>query len=94
MLWICFYAFPGTESLGVLAALTIFVAGSYGMVAPVPNGAGAWHYMTIQTLIVYGVGVEDAELFAMVVHGVQMVMLLVFGLFATLGFPLINREKL
>jgi len=94
MLWICFPAFPGIESLGGLAALTIFVAGSYGMVAPAPNGMGAWHFMTIQTMIVYGIPEGDAKLFALVVHGLQMIMLLIAGIIATIGLPLVNRERL
>ncbi len=94
MLWICFPAFPGIESLGGLAALTIFVAGSYGMVAPAPNGMGAWHFMTIQTMIIYGIPEGDAKLFALVVHGLQMIMLLVAGLIATIGLPLVNKERL
>lgn len=94
MLWICFPAFPGIESLGGLSALTIFVAGSYGMVAPAPNGMGAWHFMTIQTMIIYGIPEGDAKLFALVVHGLQMIMLLVAGLIATIGLPLVNKERL
>ena len=94
MLWICFPAFPGIESLGGLAALTIFVAGSYGMVAPAPNGMGAWHFMTIQTMIIYGIPESDAKLFALIVHGLQMIILVIAGLIATIGLPLVNRERL
>lgn len=94
MLWICFPAFPGIESLSGLAALTIFVAGSYGMVAPAPNGMGAWHFMTIQTMIIYGIPESDAKLFALIVHGLQMILIVIAGLIATIGLPLVNKERL
>lgn len=94
MLWICFYAFPGLEHLNVMAALTIFVAGSYGMVAPAPNGMGAWHFMTIQTMLIFGVLEGDARLFALVVHGIQMVMLIIFGVISLIGLPIVNRDRM
>jgi uncharacterized protein (TIRG00374 family) len=93
MLWICFYAFPGLEHLNGMAALTIFVAGSYGMVAPAPNGMGAWHFMTIQTMVIFGVLEGDARLFALVVHGIQMVMLIIFGVISLIGLPIVNRNR-
>ncbi len=94
MLWLCFPAFSGIRDLSGMAALTIFVAGSLGMVAPAPNGVGAWHFMTIQTMLIYGVARGDAETFALVVHGIQMIMLIIIGGIATLGIPVINRKHL
>ncbi|MFW5767332.1 MAG: lysylphosphatidylglycerol synthase transmembrane domain-containing protein [Bacteroidota bacterium] len=94
MLYLCFPAFDGMENIDIFAALTIFAAGSFGMVAPAPNGMGAWHFMTIQTLLIFGVLEADAKLFALVVHGLQTIMLVVVGLISVIGLPLINRNRL
>jgi glycosyltransferase 2 family protein len=94
MLWISFHAFPDIPHLNGLAALTIFVAGSYGMVAPAPNGMGAWHFMTIQSMIIYSVPEGDAKLFALIVHSLQMIILIISGLIALIGLPLVNKHQL
>jgi len=94
MLYACFPAFEGLSQVSPMAVLTIFVAGSFGMVAPAPNGMGAWHFMTIQTMIVFGVLEADAKVFALVVHSLQMIMLVFFGLISVIGLPLINRNRL
>lgn len=80
MLYVCFWAFDGFDDMGLSAALTIFVAGSLGMLAPAPNGIGAYHFMIIQTLLIYGFTADKAALFALVVHGMQTVQILIFGL--------------
>jgi uncharacterized protein (TIRG00374 family) len=93
MLYVCFYAFEGFDQLGILAALTLFVAGSFGMVAPAPNGMGAYHFMIIQTLIIYGIAAEKAATFALVVHGIQTFMLVINGLLSFILIPIVNKEK-
>ena len=45
MFYVCFFCFQFTSHLGALVGLTIFVLSSYGMVAPVQGGIGAWHFM-------------------------------------------------
>ncbi|MGM0649526.1 MAG: lysylphosphatidylglycerol synthase transmembrane domain-containing protein [Bacteroidota bacterium] len=94
MLYLCLPAFDNISSIHMLSMLVVFVAGSFGMVAPSPNGMGAWHFMTIQTLIIFGVMEGDARLFALVVHSLQTFMLIVLGLISVIGLPLINRKQL
>ncbi|GAB4284753.1 MAG: lysylphosphatidylglycerol synthase transmembrane domain-containing protein [Marinilabiliales bacterium] len=92
MLYICFDAFDFTSDLGLWAALVVFVFGSYGMVAPVQGGIGAWHFMVIGTLFLFGIQDADARVFALVVHGSQTLMLLVVGLLSLLALPIINKR--
>lgn len=94
MLYLCFYAFPYTNDLGLMAALTIFVLGSIGMVVPVPNGMGAWHFITMQALFMYGIPKMHGESFALVAHSAQMVLLIVFGVISFIALPIINRKKI
>jgi len=92
MLYVCFFAFEDFN-LSIFAALTLFVAGSYGMVAPSPNGIGAYHFMIIQTLIIYGISPEKAASFALIVHGLQTSLLVVAGLISFIALPIINKNK-
>lgn len=93
MLYFCFFAFEELCGLNVLAALMLFVAGSFGMIVPSPNGMGSYHFMIIQTLIIYGIPSETGASFALVAHGLQTVLVIVFGLFATILIPVVNKDK-
>jgi glycosyltransferase 2 family protein len=94
MLYMCLPAFDNIPDIGMISMLTVLVAGSYGMIAPAPNGMGAWHFMTIQTMMIFGVLEGDAKLFALVVHSLQTIMLIILGLISVVGLPLINRKQL
>ena len=52
MLYVCFFCFKFASGLGPLVGLTVFVLSSYGMVAPVQGGVGAWHFMVIAALMI------------------------------------------
>lgn len=93
MMYVSFFAFAGFENLNILAALTLFVAGSFGMVAPSPNGIGAYHFMIIQTLMIYGISQNDAAGFALIIHGLQTFMLILLGLLSFILIPIINKDK-
>ncbi|MDY0140747.1 MAG: lysylphosphatidylglycerol synthase transmembrane domain-containing protein [Bacteroidales bacterium] len=92
MLYICFFAFEGFAELGIITALIVFVAGSFGMVAPAPNGIGAYHFMIIQTFVLYGIATEKAAAFALIVHGIQTFILVIAGLASFILLPIINKE--
>ena len=92
MLYVVFFSFEFTSGLTAIAALTTFVLGSFGMVAPVQGGIGAWHFMVIQSLIVYGVGKADGVVFAFLAHSTMTGMLIVMGLISLLVLPFINRR--
>lgn len=99
LIWTLYYlmvvvslpAFGFTEHLGLQAALLIFIAGSFGMIAPAPNGMGAYHFMVIQVLLMLGIMREDAALFAFLIHSLQTLMLILAGLLSLIMLPLINR---
>ncbi|HEY3372851.1 MAG TPA: lysylphosphatidylglycerol synthase transmembrane domain-containing protein [Prolixibacteraceae bacterium] len=93
MLYCVFFSFEFTSHLTPLAGLTIFVLGSFGMVAPVQGGIGAWHFMVIEGLALYGIDKADGKVFALVAHGSTTIMLIVFGLISLLALPFINERK-
>ena len=91
MLYLCFFAFNFKVDLSLMSALLVFVAGSFGMMAPAPNGMGAWHFMIIQSLILLGVVQTNAEAFALIVHSLQTILIIIMGVIAFIALPMINR---
>lgn len=94
MLYAVFFAFDFTSHLGPIAGLTTFVLASFGMVAPVQGGIGAWHFMAIEALALYGITKTDGVIFAFVAHGAMTAMIIVIGIISVLILPFINRRNL
>jgi glycosyltransferase 2 family protein len=94
LIYVVFPAFEGFSDLSLLSAMTIFVAASLGMLAPAPNGTGAYHFMVSQTLVLLGIGIEQALVFALVVHGMQTIVLMLGGIISLIAIPLVNNNKL
>ncbi len=80
--YIAFFCFPFTQGLGATAVLVAFVVGTFAVLVPTPNGAGAWHFAVKTVLMLYGVAVVQGAMFALIVHAVQTLLVLLLGLFA------------
>ena len=93
MTYLIFFSFGFTSHLGPLAGLTVFVLGSFGMVAPVQGGIGAWHFMVIEGLALYGVDKADGKVFALLAHGTSTIMLIVLGLLGLIVLPFVNERE-
>ena len=93
MVYFCFFSLEITSHLGLLAALTVLTLGSYGFVAPVQGGIGAYHWVVIQTLLMYGLNEQDGFTFALVAHSFQTLAIILLGAisFMCIGF-LIPKE--
>lgn len=91
MLYCVFFSFGFTSHLTPLAGLTVFVLGSFGMVAPVQGGIGAWHFMIIEGLALYGVDRVDGQVFALLAHGTTTIMLIVLGVIGVIILPIVNE---
>ncbi|MEN9444853.1 MAG: hypothetical protein RIS47_1743 [Bacteroidota bacterium] len=92
MLYVGFFAFDFSSNLSMNVALVMFVFGSYGMVAPIQGGIGAWHFMVIQTLLMYQISPANAAAFAFVVHAAMTFILLILGVLAIIAIPIYNRR--
>jgi uncharacterized membrane protein YbhN (UPF0104 family) len=97
MLYVCFFCFEFTAGLGPVAGLTVFVLSSYGMVAPVQGGVGAWHFMVIAALMLYLPASEEMEgltrTFALLTHGTMTVLYILLGVICLLYLPVYNRRR-
>lgn len=80
--YLCFFCFPFSSSLSLLAGLLLFVAGSIAVVVPTPNGAGPWHFAVISIMVLYGVSTSDASVFALIVHSTQTLLVALLGIYA------------
>lgn len=104
-IWTCYFlqlyiackAFSFTSALSLVAVLVMFVLSSIGMGIPTNGGLGSWHIGIIFGLALYGVGSfspshfdPQASAFAMLVWGVQTLLLIVLGIFT---FVMIARDR-
>ncbi len=100
-IWVCyflefylaFYAFSFSAHLGLSAGLVMFVVGTLAVIVPTPNGAGPWHFAVMTMMMLYGVGKEDAGIFALLVHGIQTFLLILLGIYGLSALPFTNKLK-
>jgi len=93
MTWLCFYSFPPTAHLGMVAGLIVFVFGSLGMVIPTPGGLGSYHYLVMIALGLYGIGDTESFSFAFILYlSIAILCNVVFGILALILLPLYNRQ--
>lgn len=74
-----FLAFPVSASLGLSAALTVLVMGTFGMATPTQGGIGAYHSLVASALGFYLIPLKEATLLATFFHGTQMALILLLG---------------
>ena len=91
--YLTFYCFSFTEHLSFQAAMVMFVGGTFAVIVPTPNGAGPWHFAVITMMMLYGVNATDAGVFALIVHGIQTLLVIVLGIYGGLHVSLANRIK-
>ena len=100
-IWVCyflefylaFFAFEFSADLGISAGLVMFVVGTLAVIVPTPNGAGPWHFAVMTMMMLYGVGKEDAGIFALLVHGIQTFLLILLGIYGLSALPFTNKTK-
>lgn len=95
MVYLPVFMLEETSSLTFVNALTILAIGSLGIVAPVPGGIGAYHFIVKAVLHeIFGIGATAAGSFAAITHAGQTVLNVVVGSLSYfyLGF-LTKKEK-
>ena len=95
MMYFCLFAMKATEHLGFIDCLTVFAIGSVGMIIPAPGaGAGTYHFAIMSSLLLFGVPKEDGIAYATIVHGIQMILLLLIGAICSLLVLAMHKKKL
>ena len=92
MLYVVFLAFKPTKHLSVLIGMFTFVMGGLAMFAPTQAGIGAWHFMVIQALLMFGINKENCETFALITHSFTNISLAILAIIFIALLPVINRK--
>lgn len=88
LIWVIYFGTMYTVSLGIETAanlsgsqvLLVMVMGSIGMIAPVQGGIGTFHALVAYILIQFGVPEGDGKIFAAIIHGTQVLLVLFVGI--------------
>ncbi|MFC3879674.1 lysylphosphatidylglycerol synthase transmembrane domain-containing protein [Algoriphagus namhaensis] len=73
-------AIQSTAILSMGEVLLVMVMGSIGMIAPVQGGIGTFHALVALILIQFGIAEADGKIFAAIIHGSQMILMVLAGL--------------
>jgi len=92
MLFVIFLAFPPTSHLSIWIAMFTFMMSGLAMLAPVQGGIGAWHFMVIESLFLFGISRPDGLIFALIAHSFTSLIYLIWGSIALIIFPVLNRN--
>jgi len=80
MIYTAFFMLKQTSGLNFAGALTILAIGSLGIVAPVPGGIGAYHFIVMKALNeIYNIKASAALSFATITQGGQTLLNIVVG---------------
>ena len=64
------------------------MVGCFAVLVPTPNGAGPWHFAVKTVLMLYGVSADDGAVFALFVHTLQTLLVVLLGLYALAALSL------
>ena len=94
MTYLSFFSLEATSKLNLLDGLTVLSLGSFGIVAPVPGGIGAYHFIVKAVLFeLYKLTPASAASFATLVHFSQTVLIIICGTFGYLMFMIYMKRK-
>lgn len=91
--YIAFFSFGFTAAIGPAQAFLIFCIGTFAVLVPTPNGAGAWHFAVKTMLVLYGLTEADAIMFALIVHTVQTFEVVLLGAYAWADLSFRKRKN-
>jgi len=94
MVFMPVYMLQETSHLIFVDGLTILAIGSLGIVAPVPGGIGAYHFIVKSILVeLYAVEANAAGSFAAITHAGQTILNLVLGALSYFYMMVVNKKQ-
>jgi len=95
MLMMPFYSFEETSHLNIIDGMTVLAIGSLGMVAPVPGGIGAYHFIITELFTqLYHIPAYAAAAFATANHAAQTLIIIIAGSISYLLLIIKKRKPL
>ena len=94
MTWIPLYMLSETSHLGLRAGITLLAIGSLGIVAPVPGGIGAYHFIGKAVLVqLFDIDPIGAGSFVAITHAGQTLLNVFVGGIAYLWMFFVDHKK-
>jgi glycosyltransferase 2 family protein len=93
MLYVLVFAYPPTDGLSFKAAAFTFGWATLAFLLPIQAGMGAWHFIVIQCLLMFGVAESSGKVFSLVAHVATNFVFLPIGLMAIILLPVLNNRK-
>ena len=93
MSYIIVFSIAETSELGILAGLSILVAGGIAMAIPVQGGIGTYHAFITGILLLYGIKQSTGLFFATLLHASQIFSILFFGGICVLISVFVSKNK-
>ncbi len=94
MTWVPLYMLEETQHLGLRAGITLLAIGSLGIVAPVPGGIGAYHFIGKAVLVeLFFINPIGAGSFVAITHAGQTLLNVCLGGLAYLWMFFIDHKK-
>lgn len=79
--------------VGLYRRYCCFCIGSFAVLVPTPNRAGPWHFAVKTVLVLYGISGQAAIMFALVVHTLQTLLIVLLGVYGWVDLAVIGRRK-
>ena len=79
MTYVITFSMSETESLGIMAGMTMLVGAGVALIIPVQAGFGTYHFIITLLLTFYGIEKETGRFFATLLHTSQIITILFFG---------------
>jgi len=80
MTYVITFSMEETESLGIIAGMTMLVGAGVALIIPVQGGFGTYHAVITLLLVFYGISEETGAFFATLLHTSQIITIVFFGL--------------
>jgi uncharacterized membrane protein YbhN (UPF0104 family) len=91
MIMLPFYSFEETSMLNAIDGLTVLAIGSLGIVAPVPGGIGAYHFIVTELFTrLFEIPAYAGAAYATASHAAQTLIIILAG---TLSYFLLIIDK-
>ncbi len=93
MFYVVFFAYPPTAHLNLEVAILSFTVGTFAFLLPIQAGIGAWHFLVIQSLLLYGIDKETGMMLALIAHTFTNLVYLIFGAIGFAILPIVNNKN-
>lgn len=93
MLYVIFFAYVPTSNMSFAAAIFAYTVGTFAYLLPIQAGIGVWHFLIIQSLLLFGLEKDAGMMYALIAHTFTNLVYLVFGSLGFVLLPLFNYRR-